>query len=572
MKKPTRAHVFLLPTMALAFTLLVGTAEARIPHGEAFEGKSERDESSSLRWLDYKNGKGESLGVDVTPNSRFNLWSQLDSVDDKIEGTSTAKAYADPRFPKKSKEVIVAVIDSGVDITHQDLKGKIWINYAELNGLPGVDDDGNGFIDDVYGWNFLGGKNGKNVEGSTFEVTREYSRLTKLKDSRKLTESEEVYLVKIRDQYDGEYKIARDKLQSHEFLMTEIESLKILGLTADTAAAVWAIKSNDPEVVEAQGDAAIFFTNTGSTEALQVIIDDAKTEIQYGYNLNFDPSEIVGDDPGKLDEVGYGNPDVTGPIAGAMHGTHVAGIIAANRDHHDGILGQADNVKIMSLRVVPNGDERDKDVANAIYYAVKNGANVINMSFGKDHSPHKAYVDEAVAYAESHGVMMIHAAGNESKNTESGDDNFPNKKLFSESLTAHEAKNWIEVGASSSFKGPNLAASFSNWGHTSVDLFAPGTNIISTVPGNKYRSLQGTSMASPEVAGVAALLMSHFPNQNATEIIDAMMSTTTQYPDLIVNIPSEDASAAPAKISFSELSKSGGIVNTDQAMLRLLKN
>jgi cell wall-associated protease len=379
------------------------------------------------RLKEYKNAKGETLGTLVT-GEQANLWSQLDSNDDKIEGTSTAKAYADSKMPKDGKEIIVAVIDSGVDIKHEDLKGKIWENFAEIGGKTGVDDDANGYVDDFYGWNFLGAKDGTSINGNTLELTREYARLKKKKAKNGLTEREKVYFAKISEQYDAELKEAQDDLRSYEELMLAIKLLKTLGLKEETAAAVQSIESEDPEVKNAKVLASWVFSNPriGSSAALQEIIDDANIKVQFQYNPNFNSSKIVGDNASVLDETGYGNNDVDGPDS--LHGTHVAGIIAANRDNQLGILGQADTVKIMSLRAVPNGDERDKDVANAIFYAVKNGAKVINMSFGKEYSPQKYYVDEAVAYAEKHGVILVHAAGNSGKNTETGNNNFPNKK------------------------------------------------------------------------------------------------------------------------------------------------
>ena len=571
MKKPTHSRLFLLPTMAFALSAFFSTAHAKMPHSDLFPSFSESEESTIFtRLQDYKNAKGESLGklIQTTQGNQPNLWSHLDSTDDQIEGTSTAKAYLSSKMPAEGKEIIVAVIDSGVDINHEDLKGKVWTNYAELNGAPGVDDDSNGFVDDVHGWNFLGAKDGTSVNGTTLEVTREYARLKKKKAAKKLTKTEAVYFAKISAQFDSELKDAQDDLRSYQELMSAIKLLKLLGLKEETLEAVQAIESKDPEVISAKKLASFVFSNPqiGSSAGLQEIIDDASVKVKFQYNPNFDSSKIVGDNPKIMDEQGYGNNDVTGPDA--LHGTHVAGIIGANRDNGIGVLGQSDSVKIMSIRAVPNGDERDKDVANAILYAVKNGAKVINMSFGKEYSPQKNYVDYAVSYAEKHGVILVHAAGNSGKSTETGANNFPNKKILQLKSTAHEATNWIEVGASSKLKNVKLPANFSNYGKTSVDLFAPGTAIMSTVPGSQYRELQGTSMASPEVAGVAALLMSRFSDRPATDIISAMMNTTTQYPGLIVNLP---GTRGAAQISFSQLSKTGGIVNTLQALQELAK-
>ena len=283
-------------------------------------------------------------------------------------------------------------------------------------------------------------------------------------------------------------------------------------------------------------------------------VDHYTTAVEYGYNLEFNSRSIVGDNPDNLYEKGYGNNDVEGPDA--RHGTHVAGIIGANRNNDLGIKGIADNVRIMSVRAVPNGDERDKDIANAILYAVDNGAQIINMSFGKSFSPQKEAVDKAVQYAESKGVLLIHAAGND------GDDldkqpNYPTKTLSN----GTESKTWLEIGASSWGADENFVGSFSNYGKKSVDLFAPGVQIYSTIPNNEYEDLQGTSMASPATAGVAALLLSYFPELTADQVKNILKQSTRKFDGLKVTKPgsSED-------VPFSQLSVTGGLVNAYEAV------
>lgn len=563
----------LIPTLLLA-PLFHSVSYAKIPQSDQFFEFSLMEESELNQLLHHRNAKGESVVKHrraAVSGNQSDLWSLLDSIDDKIEGTSTAKAYANPDAPAAKKEIIVAVIDGGVDINHEDLKGKIWANEAELNGVPGVDDDANGYIDDSYGWNFLGNAKGVNIDGTTLEITREYARLKSKKANGGLTEAEAVYFAKISTEFQSTLQDLQSELRTYEKLISAFNLLKKHGLKEETVEAVDAIQSTDPDVVAAQKLAKLVLMSPelGSTEAVQDVIKDLKVSIQYQYNPRFDSSTIVGDNPRVMDDIGYGNPDVIGPDA--HHGTHVAGIIAAQRENNTGIIGQADNVKIMAVRAVPNGDERDKDVANAIRYAVDNGAHVINMSFGKPYSPNKSYVDEAVAYAESKGVLLVHAAGNDGKSTETGANNFPNKRIDQNKVTEHEATNWIEVGASGRAKGENLPAYFSNYGKTSVDLFAPGVRIVSTIPGNQYAAFNGTSMASPETAGVAAFLWSRFPEKSAREIVSAMMSTTTQYPGLVVNLPAKGSARGTVKISFTQLSKSGGIVNASTAMMKLLQ-
>ncbi len=567
MKKQYRLNLFLLPTMIFVLSQAGNITFADQPNQSVFYDSLNLSDLKVDHYLDYRNAKGERISTPKTTTSgvQENLWSTLDPVLDQIEGTSTEKTYLDPRFPKAGKEIIVAVIDSGVDISHEDLQGKIWTNTKEIPG-NGIDDDHNGFVDDVHGWNFIGNKDGTNIEANTLEVTREVARLTKKNKIKKLRGAEALYFKKISAQYTAEVADTKDTLKFYQDIILAINLLKANGLKEETVAGISEVTASSPEINDAKVLAMRIFNKGYDSKDIQGWIEDSNGKLNFGYNLNFDCSKVIGDHANVLNEVGYGNNDVTG--GDPMHGTHVAGIIAANRDNQLGILGQADSVKIMSIRTVPNGDERDKDVANAIVYAVKNGATVINMSFGKEYSPNKAYVDKAVAYAEKHGVLLIHAAGNDGKNTESAANNYPNKRLFSNKATSHEASNWIEVGASYKTKNANLPANFSNWGKTSVDLFAPGMAINSTIPGNRYHELQGTSMASPEVAGVAALLLGHFPNKSSKNILDAIMSSTNQYPGLIVNLP---GTKGAEQASFSHLSKTGGTINTFNAMEMLLK-
>jgi len=274
------------------------------------------------------------------------------------------------------------------------------------------------------------------------------------------------------------------------------------------------------------------------------------------YDLDFDPRSIVGDDPNKLDEVGYGNNDVMGKGTDNFHGTHVSGIIAAKRGNSLGIDGVANNVRIMALRAVPDGDERDKDVANAIRYAVDNGAQVINMSFGKSYSAHLAYVYEAIEYAASKGVLLVHAAGNSAENIDEA-NNFPNDYIGKK----RNMSNWIEVGASASGLNENYVGNFSNYGKKNVDVFAPGVAIYSLAPDNKYQDAQGTSMASPVTAGVAALLLSYFPDLKAEQVKDILMKSSRSLDGLNVSKP-----GSGEEVRFSQLSVSGGIVNAAEAV------
>jgi subtilisin family serine protease len=327
-------------------------------------------------------------------------------------------------------------------------------------------------------------------------------------------------------------------------------------------------KTDDPGLLFAKGFLLSMYRNMGEDANLEEYLDELKEAVdyygvivKYGYNESFDSRQIVGDNIANLQESNYGNNDVEGPDP--EHGTHVAGIIAADRKNNIGVNGIADNVKIMVVRAVPNGDERDKDVANAIIYAVNNGAQIINMSFGKSMSPHKEAVDKAVRYAEQKGVLLIHAAGNDAENIDE-EKNYPTRFY----LDGKEAKNWIEVGASSAGADDGFVGSFSNYGKKTVSLFAPGVEIYSTVPDNKYKSLDGTSMASPTTAGVAALLMAYFPELSALQVKDILLKSTRKFDNLKVQKP------GGGNVEFSQLSSSGGLVNAYEAvkMAQSMKN
>lgn len=503
---------------------------------------------------------GDTLG-DTLKEAPRNWW-HLDPEKDHVPGISTFRAYEFLKG-KNSQTVLVAVIDSGIDIDHEDLKDIIWVNEDEVAG-NGIDDDNNGYIDDIHGWNFIGGKDGSNVKFDTYELTREYLRLSDkyqaMSSAQKQDDGEWAYFQKIENEYKttvkkmegqfagfkgfyDQYKKAERLLQAY----TEKEELSKEDLLS------W--DSPDDKISLARDIMLTAFDNGLNSYHMEEGYEYFTTALSYGYNLNYDPRELIGDNLSDPFEKNYGNNNVKGDFA--FHGTHVAGIIAAGRGNNLGIDGIADNVKVMVLRAVPNGDERDKDVANAIIYAVDNGAKVINMSFGKRFSPDKAAVDKAVRYAESKGVLLIHASGNSAHNTEVV-DHFPSRMLDQPS---QEASNWLEVGAVNWKGHEQLVASFSNYGKTSVDIFAPGVDIYSTAPDQDYKDASGTSMAAPVTTGVAALLMSYFPHLSAQEVKQIIMKSSTNYQSQEVKIPGKGETA-----KFGDLSQTGGVVNAYEAV------
>lgn len=528
---------------------------------------------------EQENG-GQDTTVVVIPTED---WYLKDPETDSVQGVSAERVYQTLLKDKPSRPVTVAVIDSGVDIEHEDLRENLWINEDEIVG-NGLDDDKNGYVDDVHGWNFIGGKEG-NVDADTYEVTREYARLkpkyenVEEKDVNKKNRDEYAYWQEVKAKYERDSKFNKEQydqyvqqyqLYTNAFMTIHYcDSLlqRTLGQPVTKSSLASVESSNDTiqfakqtlsrilESVEGDVEVSAFLEElAGYIDQLKEGVHHYETAVEYGYNTEFDSREIVGDNPEDLEERYYGNNDVEGPDA--RHGTHVAGIIAADRDNDIGVKGIADNVKIMSVRAVPNGDERDKDVANAIRYAVDNGAHIINMSFGKGFSPHKEVVDKAVKYAESKGVLLIHAAGNDGDDLDQ-ESNFPNKTYGS----GGESQTWLEIGASSWGADENFVGSFSNYGKKSVDLFAPGVQIYSTTPNDTYENLQGTSMAAPATTGVAAILMSYFPHLTAEDVKIILRESTRKFDGLKVTKPgSKDA------VPFNQLSSSGGMVNAYEAV------
>ena len=479
-------------------------------------------------------------------------------------GMNTDKAYKKLK-KKQSTKVIVAVLDSGVDIEHEDLKDVIWVNKDEIPN-NGIDDDNNGYVDDVNGWSFLGNAKGGNVEFDNLEMTRIYRALKPKYDTLILSEIPENEIEDFKLFIEVKEKIDAKRNQFSELLPTYQARLQ----QADQIVALIKqkygndINAKDLKKKTSEDDLEAYLIEVGPAiiddpEAYKVEIQDGidylSSYVNYYVNPDYDPRWIIGDNPADFSQTSYGNNDVKGPDA--LHGTHVAGIIGAVRNNDIGMNGVADNVAIMSVRTVPDGDERDKDVALAIRYAVDNGAHVINMSFGKGYSPYQKEVYEAIKYAESKDVLLVHAAGNDAQNVDTV-PNFPSNHF---SFQNTPFTNFLTIGASTQYKG-KTSASFSNYGQKYVDIFAPGHEIWATVPDNKYKKLQGTSMAAPMVSGVAALLKSYYPNLTMVEVKDIILSTYTNYKGKEVEMPGNELS----KVDFALLSVTGGVVNVPEAI------
>lgn len=504
--------------------------------------------------------------LELSPEKAPLNWFNLDYLENGVRGISTEKAYRDFLNGKTSKSVLVAIIDSGIDINHEDLKDNIWVNTKEIPN-NGVDDDNNGYVDDINGWDFLGGKDGTDVSRETMEVTREFARLKKIyqyiQDINSLSPAMKIEY-ELYKKYKARYEAKVQELQEQgPFVIKLYEKyidsklilstyLKVKDISKEDLAK---ITTKEPEEIRKAKRVFELLEQIGQDEEkLKEAYEYYDAQFKFGINLSFNPRTIVGDDVDNINDRDYGNNEVKGPDA--RHGTHVAGIVAANRNNSLGIAGVANNVKIMAIRAVPEGDERDKDVSNAIRYAVDNGAKIINMSFGKSVSPQKQAVDEAVRYAQSKGVLLIHAAGNENENIDIS-DNYPSKKF----ADGKQAENWLEVGATSWMQPPSAVAEFSNYGHKTVDVFAPGVDLKSTVVGSQYEDLSGTSMAAPVVTGLAALLMSYYPDFDFRKIKQIILNSSIKLNKLKVSQP-----GTGELVDFSLLSLSGGIVNAYEAV------
>ena len=497
--------------------------------------------------------------VDTPPSD----WQLLDELNDHLPGISVLRAERTLLAGQQPKRtVLVAVIDGGIDTAHVDLLPHLWHNPREIPG-NGKDDDGNGYVDDTWGWNFIGGPGGKDIDHETMELTRLYSRckhIAALSVAGPAPSADEC--AQIEAQYQQKSVEAMQALANVNGAGVALDrSTQILSAAIPDSLTAARVNAFSPATPEQQQAKAIWL-QLDRLHITKSLIDDARTEyesqVKFGYDSTYDPRPaIVGDDLMDLAQRHYGNRDVMGPDA--LHGTHVSGIIGAVPDPREGIQGIAQSVRIMMVRTVPDGDERDKDVANAIRYAVDNGAQIINMSFGKPYSPQKSVVDDAVKYADAHGVLMVHAAGNDGQDNDLG-HNFPTAFY----LDGGRARNWIEVGASSWKGGDTLATTFSNYGRQRVDVFAPGEDILSTVPGNQFKREDGTSMASPVVAGLAALIMSYYPNLSASDVKDVILRSATSYGSQRVAKPG--SKAGDPLVPFGSLSVTGGIVNAYSAL------
>ena len=506
--------------------------------------------------------------------AELKAWSSKDLQNDTIPGMGVDRTYQEIIKDKVGTTVIVAVIDSGIDIEHEDLKNVMWVNPKEIAG-NNIDDDKNGYVDDMHGWNFL---------GDIVKENMEYVRIIR----------------KLKPKYDGKTEASVSAVDSAEFALyqkanqefsKEFEQTtasasryaSMLGRLKPAHAAIseklgkqdYAKEDlsgiENPEGEQKEHIAMLtqmlnYSDNIPSfIEQIQGGVDYFQGRLDSHFDTTTDFRGVVGDNPDDNSNPYYGNNDVDGPDpkkADAKHGTHVAGIIAAQRNNNIGMDGVAQNVQIMAVRAVPDGDEYDKDIANAIRYAVDNGAKVINTSFGKYYSTHPQWVWDALTYASENDVLIVNAAGNEGTDLDTIQV-YPNDQV---GVGAEISDTFLTVGALNYKYGSDLLATFSNYGKVNVDVFSPGVKIWATTPLDTYAFLQGTSMASPNVAGVAAMVRSYYPKLSAKQVKQILMDSGLSVKmDVVLGGDPEN------KNTFENISTSGKMVNMYNAFIMASK-
>lgn len=498
-------------------------------------------------------------------------WQHLDLVTDTIPGMSVDKAY---KFleGKEGVEVIVGVVDSGTDLEHEDLAAVAWVNKNEIPN-NNIDDDKNGYVDDINGWNFL---------GKSYKEHLEYERILmnpSIADSETLAEVKKYYDKKLADAKKTNETLLNNK-NRYEQLYQGVKSadeafVEFFGKKEYTKQDILDAKTDDEDLKRHLEFAKQMFGF--GLPSIAVAKEELNRGLEYftselnknkklvaGDNLKTNYRTVVGDNAYDInDKPGYGDGNTGHSEKEEAHGSHVSGIIAADRDNGKGINGVATNVKIMAIRSVSSGDEYDKDVALGIRYAVDNGAKIINTSFGKAFSPKKEWVYDAILYAAKNDVLIVNAAGNDGKNIDV-EKTYPND---SKDLKVEISDNLLSIGAMSANYGPELPASFSNYGKINVDIFAPGVQVYSTTPENEYAKFSGTSMAAPSTAGVAALIRSYYPALTASQVKRIIMNSGTKI-DIEVIQPGSQSRENPkgTLVPFSNLSVTGRVVNAYNAL------
>ena len=511
-----------------------------------------------------------------------NFWPAKDPVIDGIPGISLQKLYRKNKVSQTAHTIVVAVLDTQIDSNHEDLQGRLWINKKEIPN-NGIDDDHNGYIDDVNGWNFIGKKNGSCLIWGNSEcvrIVRKWESYFKDKNPAQFSDAEKYNFRQYQTAVDylgSTRKFYQNWNKSLEFgiavLPAAKEAIKTVfpneNYTLKDLDSLYSIyKTNDKSFAQRRDDndrdlGALInymrsFMEVGQKTAADISSQKTRIDsiLQKNLNLGYNERDFIQNNQNRL-EKGYGNNTVSAS-KNNTHNTQVSGIIAANRNKKTGIQGFSNQIKIMPISVLLTGDEHDLDIAMAIYYAVDNGAKVINMSFGKELSLEQDWVTDAIRYAEKKNVLIIHGAGN-SKMDVDKNPYFPSDYSYSDNTEI--SSNFINVGATTHTADSTLVYKSSNYGRQNVDLFAPGANIYTLTPGNQYAYDSGTSLAAPMVSGTAALIWLYYPNLSLQEVKQIILDSGVSY-DLQVLIPGGQGKKAP----FKNLSKSGKVLNVYNAM------
>lgn len=498
-------------------------------------------------------------------------WFEKDILIDSVPGISLNRAYDSLLNKKKGNQVIVAVIDTEIDTNHEDLKNQIWVNSDEIPN-NGIDDDENGFIDDINGWNFIGNSKEENIFYSSLESVRVIQKYRVLFNHDSIDKESPDYklYIEAKKHYETKLKIAQADLNYGNFLFEGYPKAKKAmkkifpkeDYTTKQLDSVYELNKNKNKTLARN---AYFISDVIkynlSEEWINNYVKKAKEKINYTYNLDYYDKEKIDPFPEQITFNSYGNSLVNKNIDEFYHGTLIAGLIAANRDNDIGINGVSNQVKIMPLAISSNGEEHDKDIALAIKYAVDNGAKVINMSFGKEFSLHKEWVFNAFKYAEMNNVIIVSSAGNSTYNLNELNNYFP---IDNENNGEEVSDNFLLVGSISNKLDSSFLSYYSNYGNIDVDVFAPGQVIYTTLPNNKYRFDTGTSLASAITSGVAALLYSYYPNLKASEVKHILMDSGLEY-DIEVSTPTNEDKKKTTP--FNQLSKSGKVVNAYNALI-----
>ncbi|MDC1161922.1 S8 family serine peptidase [Tenacibaculum sp.] len=515
--------------------------------------------------LVLEEGKMPKIDSVLEATKPIKNWQLKDIFLDKTPGISMQRAYDSIMKFKKGETVIVAVLDSEIDIKNKSLEKFIWRNSKEIPG-NNIDDDDNGYIDDVNGWNFLGNKNGTNTNFTSYSYTRvvkKYDSIFKGKNIEEIEKKDSLSFLsytKAKKTYEDQLAYANEDINYINMVSkgkTEAEEKIAEYLKQEE----YSIESLDSLKVK-------YPLDTG----LHKMINRKSNFIRYGYshnyikvyklkalerldkllNIEFNERRVVGDNPEDISDKDYGNNLVNGNVNLFTHGTEVSSAIIGLKSN---------NIKIMPVVISPFGDENDKDIALAIRYAVDNGARVINMSFGKSFSIHREWVSQAFKYAEKNNVILITAAGNSSENLNLVGTKYPNDMLED---GTELSDNFLSVGAVSNSLNEGLLSYFSDYGDNYVDVFAPGDDIFTGLPNNKYNFNGGTSLSSAITSGVAALIYSYYPTLNASQVKHVIMDSGLEY-NLKVKTPTENDKNNMTL--FNQLSKSGKVVNVYNALI-----